>query len=212
LPPHCGVFVVLDLFARMFLRAARELGRAVPDDLAILGAGDDPFLTALEPVPLSSLRFPSGDIGYRAAALMDELLSRPARAPKRRELLLPCCELIPRQSTDAIVFADQAVSKAKHFIRDHPGCNVAEVLQAVGVSRSGLQERFRRSVGRTILEDIHHNRLNRAIALLQTTDHSMETIAEMVGFGSAQRLFSLFRAKIGSTPGEVRSAARAMKS
>ena len=62
--PPLGVFAVLDDFALMVLRAARELGWRVPDDVAVLGAGDDDFLVRFERTPLSSVKLPSRRIGY----------------------------------------------------------------------------------------------------------------------------------------------------
>lgn len=208
LPPRTGVFAVLDVFAMMFLRVARELGRAVPDDLAILGAGDDQFMTVLEPIPLSSLRFPSHQVGYRAAALLDELIRHPNRRGRRRDIVLPCEGVIARGSTDALMFSDDAVCRAKRRIRENPGTDVATVVRAAGVSRSGLQARFKQAVGRTLLEEIHRQRIHRAVATLTSTDVTVEAVAEMVGFSNVQRMYAAFKRHLGRTPGEVRAEGR----
>ncbi len=70
-----GVFGVLDTCALQLLRAARDLGWRIPEDVAVLGAGDDDFWVDFESVPLSSVRLPSREIGYEAARLLDGLMS-----------------------------------------------------------------------------------------------------------------------------------------
>ncbi|MBC8039526.1 MAG: substrate-binding domain-containing protein [Opitutaceae bacterium] len=49
-----GLFVVLDTYALLLMRAARELGWRVPEDVAVLGAGDEDYLVEFESVPSSS--------------------------------------------------------------------------------------------------------------------------------------------------------------
>jgi LacI family transcriptional regulator len=55
-----GVFAVLDEQALGLMRAARQAGWGVPDEVAVLGAGDDDFWVEFESVPLSSIRLPHG--------------------------------------------------------------------------------------------------------------------------------------------------------
>ena len=54
-----GLFAVLDTYALLLMRAARELGWRVPEDVAVLGAGDEDFWVEFESVPLSSVRLPA---------------------------------------------------------------------------------------------------------------------------------------------------------
>ena len=204
LPPHCGVFATMDSYALYFLRAARELGLSVPDDLAVLGAGDDDFLVELESVPLSSLRLPAREIGYEAARLVDNMITQGLRTAD--SVLLHKCEVVRRRSTDAMLFEDPAVARAMRHLRDNPKARATDLVRAAGVSRSGLHQRFRKAVGRSLLEEIHHQRLAVAKELLATSDLKLAAIAERIGLASVQRFSVFFRSHVGQPPGAYRSA------
>ena len=82
------------------------------------------------------------------------------------------------------------------------------VLDAVPISRRGLEVRFRRAVGRSIHEQIQRDHLERAKRLLLETDMTMERVAESSGFRSGTYLGQVFRRAVGMTPAKYRSHAR----
>ncbi len=203
-----GVFGALDTCALQLLRAARDLGWRVPEDVAVLGAGDDDFWVQFESVPLSSVRLPSLEIGYEAARVLDRLMSRGGRGIGE-VVRLPVSEVVARRSTDVLFVDDPVVARAVRLIREGGGRqSVGEVVRAAGVSRSGLQTRFRRALGRSMLGEIHRVKLARAQELLARTDMKLAAVAEQSGIGSAYRLSVLFRAKLGQTPSSFRNARR----
>ncbi len=202
-PPLC-VFAVLDAFALLVLRAARELGWRVPDDVAVLGAGDDDFLVAFERTPLSSIQLPSRKIGYEAGAEIDRLLSGGSRNVKRPGLAP--VGLHARQSTDTLFIGDEVVVKALRHIRANATTNpyIGDIARAVGVARTTLQQRFRAAMGRTMLEEIQRMRIQFAKDLLHSSDLNLEMIAERCGFSSSQRFSVLFRQHVGVPPNRFR--------
>lgn len=208
LPPKTGLFATLDDSALYFLRAARELGRSVPDDIAVLGAGDDDFLVEIESVPLSSIRLPAREIGYQAAALLDEMIEKDTRNVD--SIRLPVHGISERHSTDALQFEDPVVTKVMRYLRDDITCQASDLIAISGVSRSGLQTRFRAAVGRSLLEEIHRARISQAKHLLATSDLTLENIADRVGFNSAQRLHAIFTKSVGTPPGVFRTRNRAI--
>ena len=199
-----GIFAVLDTYALLLMRAARELGWRVPEDVAVLGAGDEDYWVEFESVPLSSVRLPSRQIGYAAAELLDKMITRDARGG--RGMRLPGAEIVARGSTDVIYAEDEAVGRAVRFIREQAEGNpyVADVAKAAGVSRSALQTRFRAAMGRTILDEIQRVRVSRAQGLLANTDLKMSAVAERCGFPNSQRFSVLFRQVAGLSPSEYR--------
>lgn len=197
-----GVFGVLDTYALTLIRAARDLGLRVPEDVAVLGAGDDDFYVEFESVPLSSVRLPTRKIGYEAAALLDRILSQRARSSD--SIYLPVSMIAQRKSTDIQFVDDPLVARAVRLIREQPTLCVAEVVRMCGVARSGLQLRFKRAIGRGLLEEIHRVRLLRAQTLLATTKLKLEVVAAQAGFASVQRLSAVFRARLHRSPGEYR--------
>ena len=199
-----GVFAVLDSYALSLMRAARELGWRVPEDAAVLGAGDEDFLVEFESVPLSSVRLPARQIGHEAAALLDRMMTRGARAAKGARL--PGAEIVARRSTDVIYAEDEAVGRAVRFIRERATENpyVGDVAKAAGVSVVALQTRFRAALGRTVLEEIQRVRVARAQALLAGTEMKLTEVAERCGCPNSQRFSVLFRQAVGVTPSAYR--------
>lgn len=203
-PRPLGLFAVLDSFALSLMRAARELGWRVPEDVAVLGAADEDFLVEFESVPLSSVRLPARQIGHEAAALLDRMMTRDGAVAKGRRL--PGAEIVARRSTDVIYAEDEAVGRAVRFIRERAVENpyVGDVAKAAGVSVVALQTRFRAALGRTVLEEIQRVRVGRAQALLARSELKMAVVAERCGFPNSQRFSVLFRQAAGMSPGAYR--------
>lgn len=203
-----GVFAVLDAFAVLVLRAARELGWRVPEDIAVLGAGDDDFLVSYEQIPLSSVKLPARRIGYEAGAEIDRLIAGASADDKRVRLAPP--GLTARQSTDTIFVRDEAVVKALRYIRTHATSSpyIGDIARAAGIARTTLQQRFRAVVGRTLLDEIQRVRIEHAKQFLRIGDLSLEAISERCGFANSQRFSLLFRQHTGLPPGRFRRAAR----
>lgn len=105
-------------------------------------------------------------MGYQAAKLLHRLLAR-EEMPLQR-ILVPPVRVIARRSTDYRSLTDPAVIQAMHFIRNHAckGIKVEQVLDAVGISRSNLEKRFKEEVGETIHAVIHAEKLEKARSLL----------------------------------------------
>ena len=92
------------------------------------------------------------------------------------------------------------------FIREHAcqGIRVDDVLSQVPVSRSVLQRRFRRLLGRSIHGVIAGVKLQRAKQLLDETDLPLSVIAARTGFSHVEYLCAAFRQAFGLPPGTYR--------
>ena len=199
-----GLFAVLDTYALLLMRAARELGWRIPEDIAVLGAGDEDFWVEFESVPLASVRLPARQIGHEAAVMLDRMIARGTTTA--RGIRLPGAELVARRSTDVIYAEDEAVARAVRFIREQASGNpyVADVVKASGVSRSALHVRFRAALGRSVLAEIQRARIGRVQELLANTDYKLAAVAERCGFSNSQRLSVLFRQITGFSPSAYR--------
>ena len=89
-----GIVCANDRTAGRLLHSIRHLKLRVPDDIRLVGI-DDVEYARLLPVPLSTLRQPTHQIGDLALSLMLERIARPNLPP--REVRLGC-ELIVRES------------------------------------------------------------------------------------------------------------------
>ena len=72
--PPTAVFCYNDMQALGALRAAREKGLRVPDDLSVVGL-DDLYLTSYTDPPLTTIRQPKQEMGRLAAQILLKLLS-----------------------------------------------------------------------------------------------------------------------------------------
>jgi len=200
LPRPVGVFATLDTLALLVMRAAREEKWHVPDEIAVLGAGDDDFWVEHDSVPLSSIRLPSRKIGYAAGEMLHQLLSH--RALPIHSTRLPVSEIAERQSTDRRKVVDPAVARAIAFIEQHACRNpyLEEIARAAGISRSSLQKRFQFQFKCSPLEEVRRVRIRRAQEFLRRTNVKMDVVAERTGFPNSQAFSVQFRNLTALTP------------
>lgn len=203
LPKPIGVMAHIDYFAHQVIEAALHLDLRVPDDVAVVGVNNNPWMTALSPVPLSSIELDMRQIGYRAAKLLDGLMAGEAPPPTQ---LIPPIGVVTRRSTEVTLADDPIVSHAMRYIRDHvtEGVNVEDVLSELGVSRSTLVNRMKHATGRTPHQAIIRARIDHAKNLLLNSDESMDEIARRCGFLRQPRLNETFKRVTGLTPGQFR--------
>jgi LacI family transcriptional regulator len=180
---------------------------AVPDDVAIVGVDNDETLCEVCNPPLSSVVAGHQALGYAAAGLLDRLLRGEVVSGGR--ILIEPQGVVTRRSTDVLATADRRVASALRFIRECAcqGITAADVIGQVPVSRSVLQRRFRRELGRSIQEEIINVRIRRARQLLAETDLPLIEIAERCGFKHQEYLGAIFKARTGKTPARYRREA-----
>jgi LacI family transcriptional regulator len=208
LPRPVGVLACNDSRARHVLGACGRCGAHVPDEVAILGIGNDEVECELCHPPLSSVRSDSRRIGFLAASVLDRLLH--GRPPPRGDLLVPPLGVAARGSTDVVAVADAETAAAVRFIRERAcdGIRVEDVLEIVPVSRSTLERRFLRHLGRTPKAEVLRVQLGRVKDLLAATDSSLAEIADRTGFSDVSNMCHAFRREEGQTPGAYRHARR----
>ena len=90
-----AIFAQNDQMAVGALRAARDLGLQVPDQLSVIGIDDIPLAAYFEP-PLTTFQQDFVTLGREAVRLLIDSVEKPD-AP-RRQLRLPA-QLVLRQST-----------------------------------------------------------------------------------------------------------------
>jgi LacI family transcriptional regulator len=206
LPRPVGIMATNDLMGQQLLEACQRLRIKVPEEVAVVGADNDEPICRIASPALSSVIINDHQRGYEAAALLDRMMAgeRPPRAPVYVEPV----GVATRASTDIMAIDDQDVVKALRFVRDH-ACdrvNVDDVVRQVPLSRSVLERRFRKIVGRSINAEIVRLRINRAIELLTETGLELKVVAQRAGFGTQSYMNAVFQAKVGKTPGSFRKA------
>ncbi len=203
LPPRTAVMAGNDNAGVKITAACAACGRTIPNDLAVVGHGGDPFLRELSYPSLTTVSNASRRIGYEAARRLHELMRG---GGSREAMRVPGDRLVVRSSTDTVVCDDEAVRRALLFIRRRFASNltVAEVAREAAVCRRTLEVRFRRHLGRSVLEEIHANRLRHAVRLLEDTDLPVNKIHRRCGFMTHQVFYGMFRRIYGTTPSGYR--------
>ena len=173
-----------------------------------MGVDNDELMCELTEPPLTSIEQGARGVGYRAAELLDRMMSG-KRAPQIANYVVPE-RVVCRRSTDYLAIEDADVAAAVRFIRQH-ACEhmqAADLLTAIGVSRSTLSLRFKEVMGKTVHEEIRETKLARARQLIATSDLQLKQVAAEAGFTHVQHMTNLFRKHVGQTPSEFQRMAR----
>lgn len=207
LPRPCGVFATTDHGGRELCWLCERLGLDVPGDVAIIGVDDFDLICETSRPPLSSVRLPNEEIGYRAAAILDGMLAG-REAPLQTRF--PPLGVRVRQSSDVIAVEDRAVAAALAHIRRHADhrLRVSDVARAAGLNRRSLERRFRAELKLPVLREIHRAMVAKACRLLADTSLPVGEIALQAGFRDVQHLGHVFRRLAGMAPTAYRRGVR----
>jgi LacI family transcriptional regulator len=224
LPRPVGLMACNDIRARHVLEACRTLALRVPHDVAVLGVDNDEVICDLTTPPLSSIDQSARRIGYEAAAILDRLMSRtdPRRLPVPSQpagcddesiptrLVIPPIGVVARASTDTTATHDEAVLLVLRRLRALPFVrpDIPSLAAEACVSRSTLEKRFARIVGRSIHDEFVRVRLAAVRRLVVETDLPLKAIALRSGFRSVQYMTTFLHRHTGLTPARLRSVER----
>ncbi len=201
LPKPVAVMACNDDRSQDVLEACKAAGLNVPEQVAILGLGDDDLVCDLASPPLSSIALSAEKAGYEAAATLDKLMDG-EHAPSRT-IVVPPSYVATRQSTDILTIEDPYVAEALRLIHRRAAreaIQVADVLQAVPLSRRSLYERFARVLDRPVHEEIKRVRVEHLTRMLVSTDLSISQIASALGCSDMKNLARYFKQAKGMSP------------
>ena len=204
LPRPTAIMACNDMRALQVLAAAQTAALRVPEEIAVLGANNDTIRCELATPPLSSVATDAFQSGYAAAETLDCLM-RGGTPPSFDRRIEPR-EVVVRRSTDMLAIEDRNVAAALGYIREHAceGLTVNELLRHAAASRSQLERKFRRLLGRTPQAEIRRLQIAKIRQLLRETDFPLKRIAELTGFEHVEYLCVMFKRLTGETPGTYR--------
>ena len=110
--------------------------------------------------------------------------------------------LVRRGSTRLLPQADPRVQRALESIRRHVcerRLKIDDIAKEMGCSRRLATLRFRQTTGRSILDEIHAQRLARICDLLANTSWPISTVIAQSGYVSESFAHKLFRSHTGLT-------------
>ncbi len=200
LPLPIGIMTSHDDRAIQLMEACHEAGLHIPDDIAVLGVDNEDLFCDLSSPPLSSLVLKVEDAGYQAAQLMERLIKGEKMEGQR--IVIKPSHVIARQSTDILAVEDRDLRTAMRYIRDNAKrpIQVEDVIKTTSLSRRALEQRFRRYLDSSILEEINKNKVAQVELFLRETDMSVDQISEYLGFSNRSNFTRYLLRETGMTP------------
>ena len=205
LPKPVALMACNDDRSQDVLEACKIANLNVPEQVAILGLGDDDLVCDLASPPLSSVALSAEKAGYEAAATLDKLMNGES-VSDRKIIVLPSY-IVTRQSTDILTIDDPYVAEALRFIyrrARREAIQVNDVLRVIPISRRSLYERFARTLGRPVHEEIKRVRVEHLARLLVSTKWSIAQIASTLGCTDMKNLARYFKQAKGMSPLQYR--------
>jgi AraC-like DNA-binding protein len=201
-----GVYCLGDHIAFIVSAVAAGCGLRVPEDLAIVGHGNN-LVTCFASPPLSTVAGAARAVGRAAAECLAEWLARGERPTE--QLSIPGAQMLVRESSagksgSVILEAvrRRIVSQAKR------GVTLGELVVMSGLSVKTLVRRYRAAFGIDPAEEIHEHRLQEAQRLLREGRLSIGEVAAACGFSSQAAFANFFRRHAGCSPSGFRVSAK----
>ncbi len=203
LPKPVGIFCCTDDFALLVQEACLAADLRIPDEVALIGVGNDESICDLAQVSISSVQLNIRRGGYDAARYLAgrfEAGQNYRQVP--RDVVIEPTSVVARPSTDAAQSRDPEVGKAIAYIRKHlqRKLNVEDVVHQVSVSRRRLYDRFKAVTGMSLFSYIQDRRLEAFARMLLETERTVAEIAYAMGEHSETNVARLFKTRYGMTP------------
>jgi AraC-like DNA-binding protein len=147
-------------------------------------------------------------IGRLCAAIVREFQEQALGYAEMNALLLGQLYIVlsRMQEQPKMAAAEQLIRFVEIIVaeRYRTPLRVNEIAREVGVSDAYLRAQFVRLRGHTPSEHVQMVRVKHALALLQTSTLTLESIAESCGYNSASHLTRHIKRATGKTPGALR--------
>lgn len=186
LPRPCGVMCFDDIHAHHLLKAARAAEVVVPEEMFVIGVGNEQLMARFGGVRFSSMKLPGVEIGFRAAKRLDELLNGQSLAPTRQSLAP--AGIVHHEGSDFFAIGDPLVAQAMQLMRRglRQRITIDSICGSLNCSRRLLEYRFRTATGLSPWQQMRDMQINQACALLRGTDLKISVVAISCGFRDAR--------------------------
>ena len=192
-----------DAVAQEALLACKSAGLSVPGDVAVLGVDNDLPVCEMSYPSLASIEIDWERAGMLCAEALDAMMR--GKTPTSPTLYEPI-RVVSRNSTEFFQVSDRLVVQILEMIRISRGENlrVADIVEMLPVSERSAQERFKKAMGHSIMEEIKRVRMKNICQIIRETTLPFHEIALSLGFENANHLGQLFKKEFGVTMGEYR--------
>ena len=200
LPKPVGLMVSNDDRGRHVTEACKITGLNIPEEIAIIGVDNDELVCEMSNPPLSSIALNAQKGGYKAAALLDKMMSDNYGTDE--EIVIQPTHIVTRRSSDILAIEDQEVAAAVRFIRENSrkAIRVDDVVSTAALSRRGLEQRFRRVLGRSVHDEIRRCRIEQIAQMLVQTNLTISQIASVLDYSGIEKISRYFQREKGMSP------------
>ncbi len=205
LPKPCGIFAVHDPLGRFLSGACSQLGIRVPDDVAIIGANNDPLVCGLTYPMLSSVSIPWDNFGQFVGSSIQRMIDGGSGWKRTLHLIQPS-GVIFRHSANHLAVRDKTLRRALSFMTERikEPITVSILCDQLRIARRSLERKFKESFNCTPWEMLCQMRVNEAKRLLMETGHPISRISELCGFNDPERMAVVFKRLTGKPPSRFR--------
>ncbi|MBN2201427.1 DNA-binding transcriptional regulator [bacterium] len=196
-PKPVGLMTCNDDQGQHVLEVCKRTGLRVPEDVAVLGVDNDPMICEIGDPPLSSISLNVESAGFEAARLLADLFR--GRKMRGQQIYVTPTHVVQRQSTDILAVSDPEVAAAMRYIRANAKNKmlVMDVVRQTRVSRRTLEERFKKTVHKSVYDEIRQVRVEWISRLLMETDLPISQITALFNFTDVEHISRYFRKEKG---------------
>ena len=210
LPPRTAMFCLNDGLAWNIVNDCLQIGKKVPNDIAIIGTCNS-ARCLLSPITITSIDPNFHGVGYAAMRILEKVIEHPFK-PKPRPIFnrVPAGEIYERETTAVYPVDPPWLAKALLIIDanlDH-AITISELAKLVGVSQSSLRTVFRNVLGVSAGKYILSARMSEAKRLVDEGRLSIKEIASELRFSSQSYFCRAYAAYYGRPPSAGRHPAR----
>lgn len=199
LPRPSGLLCFSDQLAGIVIRIARGAGLRIPNDLAIIGVGNETMESVRAGTGISSFEAPSEIIGRKSGELLARLLHNKSG---ENSILIP-----PRfHARESSMKSGSGVERALAYLQSNPdsAVNAGELARIAGMSRRSFETALKAERGETPGNMLIGLRRRKAEELLREPHLSIGEIARRCGYPEPALFSTAFKRWTGRSPRDFR--------
>jgi len=193
LPKPVGLFACNDDRGQHILEVCKLINIKVPEDVAVISVDNDPMICDIGDPPLTSIALNVESAGYEAAKLLDQLINK--KKVVRKQIMVTPSHIVQRQSTEILAVNDDEVAMAIRYIKNNAKNKilVKNVVETTNLSRRTLERRFRKTIHRSIYNEIQQVRIELISKLLIETNLPVSQITSLFNFTDVEHISRYFK-------------------
>jgi LacI family transcriptional regulator len=197
LPKPVGIFACNDDRGQHILEVCKLINLKVPEDVAVIGVDNDPMICEIEDPPLTSIALNVESAGFEAAKLLDQLINKNKIVGK--QIMVTPSHIVQRQSSDILAVNDAEVALAIQYIKNNAKNKipVKDLVKITNISRRTLENRFKKTIHRSIYNEIQQVRIELISKLLIETDLPISQISSLFNFTDIEHISRFFKKEKG---------------